>query len=420
MKGAKTYRRLQWRMLLGTMCCYLFFYMGRHNFGWAAKEITEDLHISYSQVGWINFSMLMGYALGQLINGNMADHYSPRKMVLWGGLGSVAVNFAISFSHSYSMIMVLWTLNGYFQSLAWAPGSRIISNWWPEPERGRAFGLYTMAAGFSTVLTFLFSIMIVHQHASWQLLFRLPVLFLLVAVIVFYLMVRDQPADMGLPNLIEESEKAEKTSWKETYRHVFRNREFMMASLAMGFENMARYGLITWVPVHYLGSNWQQHPRNLWAILLLPVGMAIGAVFFGTISDRLLNYNRPAAIRIGMLASAAVTLVICLSPAINLFAGGVLMFAAGFFVYGPQSAFWLMSPDLLTEKYIGTGVGIMNMSAYVFAAVGDPLWGYLIDKTGKTSSVFGAVIIICLLCAATISRIRYKDQKSYPVAGIGN
>jgi len=316
--------------------------------------------------------------------------------------------------------MVLWTLNGYFQSLAWAPGSRIISNWWPEPERGRAFGLYTMAAGFSTVLTFLFSIMIVHQHASWQLLFRLPVLFLLVAVIVFYLMVRDQPADMGLPNLIEESEKAEKTSWKETYRHVFRNREFMMASLSMGVENMARYGLITWVPVHYLGSNWQQHPRNLWAILLLPVGMAIGAVFFGTISDRLLNYNRPAAIRIGMLASAAVTLVICLSPAINLFAGGVLMFAAGFFVYGPQSAFWLMSPDLLTEKYIGTGVGIMNMSAYVFAAVGDPLWGYLIDKTGKTSSVFGAVIIICLLCAATISRIRYKDQKSYPVAGIGN
>lgn len=416
MKKTKTYRALQWRMLLATMFCYLFFYMGRHNFGWAAKEITADLHISYSLVGWINFSMLMGYAVGQLINGNLADHYSPRKMVFWGGIASVAANFAISFSHSYSVILILWTLNGYFQSLAWAPGSRIISNWWPERERGRAFGFYTMAAGFSTVLTFLFSIMIVHRDSSWQSLFRLPVLSLLLAVVLFYLLVRDQPSDTGFPNLTGETGKEVKPNWKETYRHVFRNKEFMVASLAMGFENMARYGLITWVPVHYLGSNWEERPQSLWAILLLPVGMAVGAIFFGTISDRLLNYNRPAAIRIGMLASAGVTLVICLSPAMNLFAGGILMFTAGFFVYGPQSAFWLMSPDLLTEKYIGTGVGIMNMSAYIFAAIGDPLWGYLIDTTGKTSSVFAAIIVICLFSAATISLIRYKDEKKYPVA----
>ena len=30
------FRLAQWRMLLATMFCYLFYYTGRQNFGWAA------------------------------------------------------------------------------------------------------------------------------------------------------------------------------------------------------------------------------------------------------------------------------------------------------------------------------------------------------------------------------------------------
>src|SRR5690606_10269471 len=126
------------------------FYTGRHNFGWAAKGMAADLGINYSFVGWISFSMLAGYALGQLINGNLADRFNPRIMVPLGALLSVSCNFAISFAGSPAVILVLWAVNGYFQSMAWAPGSRLITNWWGEEERGKAFGFYTMAAGSSS------------------------------------------------------------------------------------------------------------------------------------------------------------------------------------------------------------------------------------------------------------------------------
>jgi OPA family glycerol-3-phosphate transporter-like MFS transporter len=47
--------KLQWKILLGTLLCYLFFYTGRHNFGWAAKQLAEELGVNYVKIGWINF-----------------------------------------------------------------------------------------------------------------------------------------------------------------------------------------------------------------------------------------------------------------------------------------------------------------------------------------------------------------------------
>lgn len=413
MTQVRSFRRHQWKVLLATMFCYLFFYTGRQNYGWAVKDLGKDLGVSFTSMGWISSAMLIGYAVGQLINGNLCDRYSSRKMILTGGLLSIAANVAISFSHSYTIILILWCMNGYFQSLAWAPGTRIISNWWAKEERGKAFGLYTMAAGASSVVTFLLSIMIVQQDSTWQSLFRIPVLFLLVGVILFYMITRDKPSDEGFPNLYADTEKASATGWKERYKVVFSNRKFMLASLAIGFENMARYGLLVWVPVHFLGSGWKNNPGNLWATLLMPIGMAFGAVTFGAMADKWLKGNGPAAIRIGMLVSAFIALLIYTIDIENIFLSGILMFAAGFFVYGPQSNFWPMSPELLGEKYVGTGVGVMNTFAYVFAALGEPILGFVIDNTNNTANVFLAIAVICLLCAVVISGVNLP--KSRPI-----
>jgi OPA family glycerol-3-phosphate transporter-like MFS transporter len=403
------FRKKQWQMLLLTMFCYMFFYTGRHNFGWAAKSMALELHVSFEMIGWVSFSMLIGYAIGQLINGNLSDRFSPRYMIPLGGILSIASNFAISFAHSFWLILVLWALNGYFQSMAWAPGSRLISNWWGKEERGKAFGFYTMAAGFSSVITFLLSVVLLQQGWEWRWLFRVPVMFLLLGIAVFYLFARSKPSDIGFDDLYEETSKANRISWKERYRAVFSNRKFMIACIAMGFESMARYGLVFWVPIHYLGKDWSKNPHYLWVTVLVPLGMAIGALTFGNISDTIFKSNRPASIRFGISMSALISLVIFFLPAGNIGVIAILLLSAGFFVYGPQANFWPMSPELLGEQFVGTGVGIMNMTAYVFAALGEPLLGRVIDVTHNTSYIFLVIAILCVCCAVTISFVR-KDK----------
>lgn len=398
-----SFRGQQWKMLLVTMFCYLFFYTGRHNFGWAAKGMATSLNVSYSYIGWISFSMLLGYAIGQFINGNLADRFSARVMVTAGAYLSVLTNIAVSYSDSITSIMILWALNGYFQSMAWAPGSKLISNWWNEAELGKAFGFYTMAAGLSSVLTYLLSILLLQQGMEWRMLFRLPGLFLLVAATIFMIIARDKPSDAGFTNPVKKDITSEKTNWLSRYRVVLSHPHFLLTSLAFGFESMARYGLIFWVPVHYLGKNWKDNPGNLWVTFLLPVGMAAGALSFGMLSDSLFKKNRIHSIRFGMLMSAVIALLVYLLPANNLLLAGFLMLSVGFFVYGPQSCFWPLSPEMLGQNYTGTGIGFMNMFGYVFAALGEPLFGFIIDWVGNTNVIFVFISGICLLSVIMIS-----------------
>lgn len=390
-------------MLLVTMFCYLFFYTGRHNFGWAAKDMAAELNISFASIGWISFAMLIGYAIGQLVNGNLADHFGARKMVPLGAFLSISANIGVSYATNFYTVLLLWTLNGYFQSMAWAPGSKLIANWWSGKERGKAFGFYTMAAGSSSAVTYLLSIMLLQQELSWRYLFRLPILLLLFAAIVFFIIARDKPSDKGFANTNETDDEGEDTNWKERYAKVLSNRTFLVASLAIGFQNMARYGLIFWVPVHFLGMDWKAAPQNLWVTFLMPIGMAIGALTFGNLSDTVFKGDRPRSIATGMTISAFIAIIIFFTNSHNIILNGVLMFGAGFFVYGVQANFWPMSPELLGKKYMGTGIGFMNMCAYLFAAVGEPILGKVIDVTGNTSYVFLAISGISLLCAATIA-----------------
>lgn len=388
-------------MLLVTMLCYLFFYTGRHNFGWAVKGMTTALHIPYSTIGWISFFMLLGYAIGQFINGNLADRLSPKLMVVTGAYLSIATNIAISFSNSAGWIMLLWGLNGFFQSMAWAPGAKLINNWWGKEERGKAFGLYTMAAGLSSAVTYLLSIVLLQQGQEWRMLFRLPVLFLLVAATIFLIIAKDKPKDEQVVDEFSDQE-LDKISWIDQYKMVFSNGRFMLTSLAFGFESMARYGLIFWVPVHYLGKDWKNDPGNLWVTFLLPVGMALGALCFGMLSDTIFKKDRLKAIFAGMFISAIISLLVYIIPNQHIIIGCTLMLLAGFFVYGPQACFWPLSPDMLGDRFTGTGIGFMNMCGYVFAAIGEPLLGYIIDVTGNSNNIFIVIAITCLLSSLII------------------
>ncbi len=55
---SSSFRSAQWRMLLATMFCYLFFYTGRQTFGFAIPGIREELGISLSTLGWASTCLL--------------------------------------------------------------------------------------------------------------------------------------------------------------------------------------------------------------------------------------------------------------------------------------------------------------------------------------------------------------------------
>ena len=420
--GKTELRSAQRRMLFAVMFCYLFYYTGRQTFGFAIPGMQAEFGVSKATLGWVSAAMLWCYAIGQAFNGNLGDKFGGRRIMSAGAALSCAANWAVSFATNAVNLGLLWGLNGFFQAMGWAPGSRLLSNWFGKHNRGRAFGFYVFAAGMASVLSYITSILVVHSfQLDWRWIFRLPVLLMLVGGITFYLVVRERPEDLGLRSPHEEEHEDdressgaaadEESSWQR-YRAVLGNWRLLLGGIAIGFQNMARYGLLIWVPVHFLGGNGKAAASSSsiidpqWISVALPIGMAIGAVTNGWVSDRLFGARRYIPIVLYMALAALTSLAMYMIPVSAVIPGLCMLFLCGFFVYGPQSSFWALCPDLAGPKRAGTAIGIMNFFAYLFAGFGEPLIGGILDAHHDTSLVFLIVAAASTSSAAVALLIR--------------
>ncbi|MBK3867561.1 MFS transporter [Pseudomonas stutzeri] len=411
-----SFRLAQWRMLLAAMFCYLFFYTGRQTFGFAIPGMQAEFGLSKETLGWISAAMLWAYAIGQAINGNLADKFGGRRIMSLGAILSCGANWLTSFATGFMSLILPWGLNGYLQALGWAPGSRLISNWWGVHERGKVYGFYVFAAGCASILSYVTSVVVLEVlQLEWRWIFRLPVLLMLAGGILFYIIARERPQDLGFEPLADtgvankddvaqEASADEVETSAQRYKAVLKNVRLIIAAVSLGFQNAARYGLIVWVPVHFLGADWKSGDSWIdpkWITVALPVGMAVGALSNGWVSDKLFGSKRYKAIMLYMILGAATSLWMWSLPAHSTI-GLLALFLCGFFVYGPASSFWALCPDLVGAKRAGTATGVMNFSSYLFAGLAEPLIGGMLDSTGNTSLIFVVVAIACG-CSALVA-----------------
>src|ERR1700752_1454261 len=208
-----TYKRYKWAGFLGVSFCYLFYYTGRQTFGFAIPGIQKELGLSKEMLGWVSAAMLWAYAVGQSINGNLGDKFGGRTMMFTGAVLSFAANWATSFGTGFVSILLAWGLNGYFQSMGFAPGSRLLSNWWGHKNRGFVYSFYVGMSGFSSVLAYFLPIVILGSFGlDWRWIFRLSVFLMLFGAIVMFLTVRERPEDLGLVGPADEKSPAEVAS----------------------------------------------------------------------------------------------------------------------------------------------------------------------------------------------------------------
>jgi OPA family glycerol-3-phosphate transporter-like MFS transporter len=206
---------------------------------------------------------------------------------------------------------------------------------------------------------------------------------MLLGGVVVWLVARDRPSKLGFEDFPDEegpttiATTTDETAWQR-YGVAFRHGRLLLAGLAIGFQNTVRYGLLIWVPVYFLGEDFKNDPRGKWVSIALPVGMALGAVTSGWISDRFCGSRRSGVIASFMILAAGAAMGMYLLPPGHVL-GLPMLFLAGFFAYGPQSAFWALAPDLLGRARAGTAVGVMNFFAYAMAGFGEPLIGWMVQ-----------------------------------------
>ena len=238
---------------------------------------------------------------------------------------------------------------------------------------------------------------------------------MLFGAIVMFLTVRERPEDLGLVGPTDEKSPSEVDSQPidtdtsaSRYRAVLSNWRLYATGLSIGFQNAARYALLVWVPVHFLGPNWKAGSSVIdptWITVALPIGMALGASTNSWISDIVFRSQRYLAIIAYMGSAGIIAITMEFVPHGSLL-GVVGLFLCGFFVFGPASSFWALCPDIFGRRLSGTATGALNFISYACAGLGEPLIGRFMDHTGDTSIIFPIVAVLCAGSAFSALLIR--------------
>ena len=400
----RSYHRWKWRILLAFCVFYLFIYLGRFNFWPVAPLIKEDLALSHMEIGLINALLLWGFGLGDVVHGRLAEAYGLRLWVLMGAVLTTVFNWVTSFGTSAWSIAIPWGIVGFVNAACWAPAMSMISQWWPRRDRGMAMGILGTFTGGAMLLMWWVSGAVGAQF-GWQAAFRYPPLIIAALGIGFFLVTRDRPADMGLPEYIEEDEvsaipealSAERLKGFGPYKELLSNPRFQLASHVKGLENVVRYGLTTWVPIYYFTQGGLSIESTILVTFLLPLGYLLAPPLAGIISDRLLHSQRRPMVMASCFISAFALVAIALAPPTNLLLGAALLLIGG--VSMGLSLIGSIAIDIAGRRMSGTSSGLLDAHGYAYAGLQALVFSVVLDMTGSP----WPIVFLCMAATRVVS-----------------
>lgn len=416
----KLFQKNAWIVLLAFSILYCFLYCGRQNLSFAIPAMMKEEGWTALQLGILSSVQFWTYAFGHLVNGRLGEIVGVNKLIIIGMTLSAAMNMLIGFQSSLLVIAVIWGINGFVQSMLWSPGMALIANWWPGSKRGFAIGFANAFSGLGSVATaFAVAIsMALFSDFGWRAAFvgSAVVMFIVVAIYPFF--AKESPSKIGLPEYVDSHQEREDNDneLKEIveekgklypYFHLLKQWRFDLWMIIIACSSIARYGLLTWIPTYYVENFNVDIEAGIIGSVVCPLGMAAGALVIPTISDRVWSQNRLPWVIISSVASAlAVFGFMSVQPGL---VASILLFVAGFFIYGINSLVWAFATDIGGRAFSGTATGILDCAAYIGASVQAIYFGSVLTASGNWTLVFGCIIavLVIMIIAALIAGIEH-------------
>lgn len=406
----RTFRRCGRRFLLSFSLLYMSMYCCRLNLPAASVPMMRELDLSKAEIGLLSSVLFWTYALGGYLNGRAAERRGPYRFVVLSALLTICVNLLFSFQTSLAAMIALWAVNGFLQSMAWSPGVAAITGWFPENRRGFATGFANSFSGFGQAaasLSVSLSLLLL-PGLGWRSAFLLPPAVTTVMLLLFLLLAKEKPEDVGLRPYEEtsdvsvQSEHGTGEDLAADPERWYASRSFFVWMSVAFLAGLSRYGLIVWIPLYFSERFGISVTSGLLQSLSLPIGMGFGAMILPSVTDRLCPGDRIRAVSVPAFLAAVFVCVFLLISPLTL-TGRILiwllLFSAGFCVYAINGTAWAYASDIGGRKHSGSCTGLLNLSCYVGAAVQSVVYGRLSGSLGWTA-VFVSIALFCTLIGA--------------------
>ena len=399
MEKNSRYEFWRWRVFGITWLSYVGFYLTRSSFSVAKIGISNDpdIQMSPEQMGLIDGLYLAAYAIGQFVWGMLGDKKGTRVVVLSGLLSSVIAGFAMGVSSIVLAFGVFSFIQGLSQSTGWAPLAKNISNWFSLRERGVIMGWWSTNYAIGSLVAAPFAGLMADYFTDWRYAFFMPATVLFIIAVLFFLLQRNRPQDVGLPSIEDYhgeekatlnpsgslEEEPDEGSWKAIVL-VFKNRMVLLLAVVYFFLKPTRYAILFWGPL-YINETLNTGMTES-AIISVSFFLAgpLSVLFAGYVSDKIFNSRRLPYCIIALFLLAIILFffndIAVLQNKIEI---ALLLFIIGFLLYGPDSLVSATAAlDFGTSKGASTASGLINGLGSIGAIVGGTVPGFFKESWG--------------------------------------
>lgn len=418
----KVYIKYSWIVLLAFSVLYCFLYCGRQNLSYAMPAMMIEEGWTALQLGVLSSVQFWTYAFGHLVNGRLGEVIGLNKLIIIGMCLSAVMNLLIGFQSSLLMITIFWAINGYVQSMLWSPGMALLANWWPSNKRGFATGFANAFSGLGSVVTAFvvsFSYML-FPSIGWRSAFVGSSVVMILVVAIYPILAKEKPSKVGLPeyidpNIVIESNDNELEQIIEQkgklypYIYLLKQWKFDLWMVIIACSSIARYGLLTWIPTYYIEVFQLDIEAGIVGSVICPLGMAAGALVIPWLSDRMWSQNRIPWVIVSSIG-AALTVLGFMNAGPGIMAS-LLLFLAGFFIYGINSLVWAFATDIGGRIFGGTATGVLDCAAYIGASVQAIFFGSVLTNSNDWNLVFACIIgvlVVMIIASAFAGKSNKK------------
>jgi MFS family permease len=412
---AKTYAKIDRRLLPFLFLCYIFAYLDRVNVGFAKLQMLQDLSLSDVAFGTGAGIFFVGYFLFEVPSNLLLKKFGARTwiariMVSWGILSS-AMMWVKSEWAFYGVRFLLGVAEaGFFPGIIF-----YLTLWYPSRLRSTRTAWFVSAIAVSGVLGSPISGLIMDGLsgalglAGWQWLFLAEGFpSILVGIWVWFYL----DSDIAQAKWLGAEEKAllvRNLDAEERHKHQLKVLDAfksgrVYALCAIYFTLMiGLYGISFWLPSIVKAMGVKGY-LNVGLITAIPYGVAVvGMVFLSRSSDRTgerrLHYVfNVTAGSLGLALSA----VFRSHPVL-----AIIFLAIGTLgVIGSMPIFWPVPSTFLAGTAAAAGIGIVNSVGNLGGYVGPniPIWmkGYSEDPSVSLYAIAGALLIGALVAFIAI------------------
>ena len=408
---------------VGTMINYL----DRTVISVAAPMLTKELGLNAALMGLAFSAFSWTYAAAQIPGGILLDRFGVRliyfcSVTLWS-LCTVLQGLSTGLASLVTARLAL----GVAEAPAYPSNSRILSMWFPQAERARATGVYSVGQYFG--LAFLSPLLFwISSELGWRALFIIVGIAGVLFGLVWWAGYRD-PHDSRRVNRHEldyiaaggglgDHGGATRFEWRHI-RFLLSKRQILGASIGQFAGNSTLVFFLTWFPT-YLATERQMAWLKVGFFAVLPfIAASVGVMVGGIVSDFLLrrtgsaNIARKLPIITGLvLASTIVTANFLKSDVLVI---GVMSVA--FFGQGMVNLGWTLLTDVAPKRLIGLTGGVFNLCANLAGIVTPLVVGVVVATTGSFAWALGFIAVVAIIGALSyifllgdVKRVEYNGE----------